>query len=49
MDFEIDDFYVGSPLQQIDFSKESLHKFLNKRLSDEQKYMIVEIEEYDED
>lgn len=49
MDFEIDDFYVGPPLQQIDFLKESLRKFLNKRLSDEQKFMIVEIEEYDED
>jgi hypothetical protein len=48
MDFEIDDFYVGPPLQTIDSNNENLKKFLNDWLSDEQKFMLVEVEEYDE-
>lgn len=46
MEYEIDDFYVGPPLQQIDTTKYDLKKFLNDWLSDEQKFMITEIEEY---
>ena len=47
IDFEIDDFYVGPPLRNVDSTKEDLKKFLNDWLSDEEKFMITEIEEYE--
>jgi hypothetical protein len=48
MDYEIDDFYVGPPLRYIDSEKESLKKFINEYAIDEQKFMLIEIEEYDD-
>lgn len=44
--YEIDDFYVGPSLPNINFEKEDLRKFLNDWLSDEQKFMTIEIEEH---
>lgn len=48
MDYEIDDFYVGPPLRYIASDDESLKKFMNDYLSDDRKFMIIEIEEYEE-
>ena len=48
MDFEIDDFYVGPGIRYISSDSDDIRKAINDYLTDEQKYMIVEIEEYDD-
>lgn len=47
MDYEIDDFYVGPPLIRIT-TIEHMKKYANEWLNDEQKFMLIEIEEYDD-